>query len=189
MVGETEILVTNDGGFFEWIGYGLRLSILENSLPAGMEMCRINIKASLSGLFQLPDDSDLLSPVFWISTPVRHARSPVTLEIQHCASNNKSNLSFISTKFLQKNPPYIFTPLTGGRFTAGNSYGSIQLSHFCGVGITGRNRAPRSYCAQIYTIKEESNEWKVVFIITQYLDIPQTVCAHDCSSVSITCSL
>jgi len=158
------------------MGYGLRLYVSEDSLPAGMEECRVNIKASLTGRFQLPEDCDLLSPVFWISAPCNFQK-PVTLDIQHCASRDAastSDLKFISAKRSQ-NLPYTFRQLDGGVFTTDSSYGSIKLSHFCGKAVIGR-RSLRSYCAQIYTIKEKVSDWRVFFIITLNLDILRTVC-------------
>ena len=183
VVGETDFVASTKGGLFEWKGYGLRLSIPEDSLPDGMEQCRINIKASLSGPFQLPEDSDLLSPVFWISALCKF-KKPVTLEIQHCASTDEASfadLNFISTKCSQKELPYTFKELDGGRFPADSSYGSIQLTHFSGITVTGRKRTPRAYCAQIYyTIKEEASDWRVYFIITKDLDALKTVCGVHC---------
>ena len=179
VIGETDFIVSTKGGFFEWEGYGLRLSISEDSLPIGMEECRINIRASLSGPFQLPEDSDLLSPVFWISALCKF-KKPVTLEIQHCASRDEASfagLNFISAKCSQKTLPYTFKQLDGGKFPTDSSYGSIQLSHFSGIGVTGKKRTPRAYCAQIYyTIKEEASDWRFYFIITKDLDTLKTVC-------------
>ena len=179
VIAETDFVVSTKGGSFEWKGYGLRLSVSEDSLPTGMEECRINIKASLSGPFQLPEDSDLLSPVFWISALCKFEK-PVTLEIQHCASRVKASfadLNFISTKCSQRDLPYTFKQLDGGKFHADSSYGSIQLRHFSGAGIAGRKGTPRAYCAQIYyTIKEEASDWRFYFFITKDLDTLKTVC-------------
>ena len=175
MIGETDFVISTKKCSFEWVGYGLKLSIPEDSLPTDMEQCRINMKASLSGPFQLPEDSDLLSPVFWISALCKF-KNPVTLEIQHCASRDEASfadLNFVSTKCSQKELPYIFKQLDEGRFPADSSYGSIQLRHFSGIGVTGRKG---SYCAQIYyTIKEEASDWRVYFIIIKDLDTIKTV--------------
>ena len=174
-----DFVVPTKGGFFEWMGYGLSLSVSEDSLPAGMKECSVNIKASLSGPFQLPEDSDLLSPVFWISAPC-NSMKPVTLEIQHCASrhdaSSSSDLKFISAKCSQKDHLYTFRQLDGGVFSRYSSYGSIRLSHFCGIGIVGRRRTQRSYCGQIFTIKKKVSHWRVFFVITLNLDILRTVC-------------
>ena len=179
VIGETDLVISTKECFFEWEGHGLRLSISEDSLPTDMDECRINIKASLSGPFLLPEDSDLLSPVFWISALCKF-KKPVTLELQHCASREEASfadLNFISTKCSQKTLPYTFKQLVGGRFSTDSSYGSIQLSHFSGITVTGRKRTLRSYCAQIYyTIKKEASDWTVYFIITKDLDVLKTVC-------------
>ena len=101
--------------------------------------------------------------------------------MQHCASRDEAyfaDLNFISAKCSQKTLPYTFKQLDGGSFPTDSSYGSIQLHHFSGFGITGRKRTPRAYCAQIYyTIKEEASDWRVYFIITKDLDTLKTVCS------------
>ena len=162
MIGETKFTVTTQGGSFEWKGYGLRLHVPEGSLPAGMRECSINIRASLSGQFQFPEDSDLLSPVFWLSVPCEFTK-PVTLEVQHSALREDeavlSNLSFVSAKCSQKELPYNFRGVDGGVFTTHSSYGSIQLSHFSGFGVTGGKRTPRSYCAQLYYTMKQTYDW------------------------------
>ena len=179
MIGETDLVISTKEFSFEWDGYGLRLSVSEDSLPTGMEQCRINIKASLSGPFQLPEDSELLSPVFWISALCKF-KKPVTLELQHCASRDEAyfaDLNFISAKCSQKTLPYTFKQLDGGRFPADSSYGSIQLTHFSGIGIAGKKGTPQAYCAQIYyTIKKEPFDWRFYLFITKDLDTLKTVC-------------
>ena len=101
--------------------------------------------------------------------------------MQHCASRDEAyfaDLNFISAKCSQKTLPYTFKQLDGGSFPTDSSYGSIQLHHFSGFGITGRKRTPQAYCAQIYyTIKEEASDWRVYFIITKDLDTLKTVCS------------
>ena len=189
MIKETNFEVSIEGGFFEWKGYGMKLSVPEDSLPTGMEQCTctINIKASLSGPFQLPGHSELLSPVFWISAPCKF-KKPVKLEIQHCARRDEASfadLNFVSTKCSQKTLPYIFKQLDGGRFPTESSYGSIQLSHFSGFGIIGRKRTPRACCAQIYYAIKEPSDWRVYFIITKDLDALKSVCGCICISLML----
>ena len=176
VVGETDFTVTTNGGFFEWNGYGLRLNIPEDCLPTDMEICRINIKACLFGPFHLPENSFLLSPVFWISVFCKF-KKPVTLAVQHYASSDESDLNFITTKCSQKQLPYVFRQLDNGNFTLDSSYGSIQLSHFSGIGVAGGKSSSRPYCAQIYyTIREKASDWRVFFIITRDHDMHKTVC-------------
>ena len=156
----------------------MRLHVPESKLPTGMGNYRINIKASLSGQFQLPEDSDLLSPVFWLSAPCKFT-CPVTLEIQHCALREDetalSSLSYVSTKCSQKDLPYKFRQVEGGMFTKHSSYGSIKLSHFSGLAVTGRKTTPRSYCAHLYHTMKQMYDWRFYFVIIQDLDVKNTV--------------
>ena len=179
MIKETKITFPDQGGTFEWRGYGLRLHVPKGSFPPGTAECRITIRASLSGQFQLPEDSDFLSPVFWITATCKFTKR-VTLEVQHCAltedETTLSELSFVSANCSQRDLPYRFRQMTGGVFTTHSSYGSIQLTHFSGVGITGRLLTPRSYCAHLYHTMKQVYDWRFYFVITKDLDVNNTVC-------------
>ena len=180
VAGEVEFTVSTEGGSFHLEGYGLRLHVPKDSLPAGMGECKINIRVSLSGQFQLPEGTDLLSPVFWISAPCKFTK-PVTLEIQHCALAEDeavlSNLSFVSANCSQKDLPYRFKQVSGGVFTKHSTFGSIKLEHFSGVGVTGSKETPRSYCAHLYNTMKQMH-WRFYFVIMQDLDAKNTV--HFC---------
>jgi len=176
--GEVELTVQSHGGLFEWKGYGFRLHVSEGSLPAGMSKCRINIRASLTGKFQLPEDSGLISPVFWITAPCKFTK-PVLLEIQHCAFRESeaalSNLSFVFSICSQRDLPYKFRQMGGGVFSIHSSYGSIQLSHFSGLAITEREGTSRLYCAHLYHTMKHMHDWRYYFVITQDLDVKNMV--------------
>ena len=135
-----------------WPGYGLRLHILEGSLPAGMEQCTINIKASLAGQYEFPENSHLVSAIFWFrcETVFKFTR-PITIEIQHCAGVISHNLEFVRAICSQKQLPYTFKPLTGqGNFTSHSSYGAIELNSFSGVGVVeNAGKDSHSYLARV----------------------------------------
>lgn len=174
VVGDVSLTVPSQGGSFEWRGHGLSLHAPRCSLPTGMQECKITIKTGFSGQFQLPDvDLDFFSPVFWISAPCKFVK-PFTLEIQHCALRDDTmlpDLNFISTSCSQRELPYKFTKLEGGVFSPYSFYGSIQLTHFSGVGIAGKKRTPRSYCAQIYYKTKGVHDWRFYFVVTQDIEI------------------
>ena len=119
-----------------------------------------------------------LSPVFWIAPPCRFTK-PVALEIQHCAFSEDeavlSHLTFVSTKCSQRDLLYIFRELDGGVFTTHNFCGSIQLSHFSGVAVTGRRNTPWSYCAHLYHTMKQVCDWRFYLVITQDIDAQITV--------------
>ena len=172
-----------------------------------MSETKLNVRVSLSGPFQIPPNSELLSAVYWISTPHKFAK-PITVEIQHCAALSSdeqcSKLTFVHTKCTQKNLPYTFEKLVGGVFSAHSLYGSLSLSHFSGLGVVGQQtlepeRPPEQqssahigaasqtgqetgqvveqYCAQLFNSRLLVNEWKVIFVVTKDLDSCSTVSA------------
>ena len=156
----------------------MKLYVPKDSFTTSVGECTLNIRVSLTGHFQLPEDSNFLSPVFWIAAPCRFTK-PVTLEIQHCALREDetvlSHLTFVSTKCSQRDLPYIFRQLDGGVFTIHNSYGSIQLSHFSGIAIIGRKSTTRSYCAHLYHTIKQAYDWRFYLVITQDIDAQITV--------------
>ena len=177
MVAATSFTVPTQGAMFEWKGYGLKLHVPEGSLPGYMEECKVDIVVSLSGQYQLPENLVLLSPVYWISAPCTFTKA-ATLEIQHSAlvkDEALSGLHFVSATRSQKDLPYIFKQLDGGVFSAYSSFGSIQLSHFCGTAIAGSRDTPRLYCAYLYRTIKQLHDWRFYFAVTQDHPVQNTV--------------
>ena len=88
----------------------------------------------------MPTDCELVSAVYWVSTADKFTK-PLFVEIQHCAALSSDEqceqLTFVRTMCTQKELPYTFTE-EGGVFSHHSSYGSLSLSHFCGLGIVFR---------------------------------------------------
>ena len=148
--GEKTVVVhSSHGQQITWPGHGLRLNIPKDCLPAGMEQCTINIKASLAGQYEFPENSHLVSAIFWLRCEDVHKfTKPITVEIQHCAKSE--NVSFVRAVCSQKQLPYTFKQLPGGNFTSHSSYGVIELNSFSGVGVTQEGSEDREYCSQLF---------------------------------------
>ena len=166
------------------------------------------MQVSLSGPFQIPSNSELLSAVYWISSPCTFAK-PITVRIQHCAvlSSDKqcSKLTFIHAKCTQKNLPYIFQQLPGGVFKPHDSYGSLSLCHFSGLAIAVKEQRQQStepseatcqtgqkeeeeeiveqYRAQLYSTQKSSNVWKADLVVTKDLATCTAVSDNTCIKV------
>ena len=187
VIAEASVLITNQAHSFHWAGYGLKLHVPQGALPAGLEECRVLIKVGISGHFALPQNTSLVSAVYWLDSEPRHRFSqPLTLEIQHCAmSSQTTRLSFALAKCSQKNLPYTFEILDGGEFGSLSTYGCIQLQHFSLVTtlmrlIMGEDDVMQ-YCAQLYVACKSAHKWKVDFVVTKDLDSCSTVSAkHEC---------
>ena len=134
--GETSVVISSSQGqLVEW--NGLKMHIHEGSLPEGIDQCTIYIKASLAGEYEIPENSSLVSAVFWLRCePQCTFTKPITVEIQHCSTKQDlSRLKIVRAYCSQKQLPYKFKPL-GGRFNADTSYGATEVTSFSGVGVT-----------------------------------------------------
>ena len=137
------VTVTNFSQSFHWEGYGLKLKVPAQSLPSHINSCKITLMVSLSGLYQFPDNTELVSPVFWLRCePKVQFEIPLSLEIEHCAPlENYSHLRMTRALRSQNELPYLFKVIHGGKFSKHSSYGVIGLNHFCAfaVGQEGSN--------------------------------------------------
>ena len=178
---------------YAWHGHGLRLHIPADALKLRASPLTMIIQASLSGHFQLPDDTELVSGIYWVSCQ-QEFFLPATIEVQHCAylehPDQLSSLFFITARCNQKTLPYQFKELPGGVFSTDSSYGTIQLSHFSGVGVgrkkrkvkgTGRGKKgeegeEKCYSAHTYYIPQAATTWLMHFTIVCDLELCLKVC-------------
>ena len=180
MIAETSVLVTNRAQTFHWVGYGLKLHIPQGALPAGLEECRLLIKVGLSGQFALPQNTSLMSAVYWLDSEPRHNFSQsLTLEIQHCAiPSQTSRPNFAIARCSQINLPYTFEIVEGGEFSSLSAYGCIQLDSFSLITLVKRlilGEDYVSYRASLYYLKKGVNQREIHFVITKNQEPHTTV--------------
>ena len=188
VIGETSITITSQAQTINWKGYGLKLHIPQDSLPPDFEQCKLIIKV-LSGHFKFPENTSLVSAVYWLdSDPEIFFSKPLTLEIQHCASNT-SRLSFVWAKCSQEHLSDTFKAVEKGEFFHENVYGHVQLNHFSLWGIVSRIyewlSGNQLYCACLYYINNLINLRYIYFVITKNLEVDITVsfksvCSYFC---------
>ena len=183
VVGEREVVVTNEAMNFQWKNCGFKLYVPENALPEGIPEYHVNIRASLSGHFELPEGCELVSAVYWVKTSGKFTK-PVTIEAQHCANfHNPSQLCFVCTNWTQKFLPYKFIIVDGGSFTRGSKYGALSTIHFSGIAIAKKvtpDEHSCQYCAQVYfTVKSPKDYWYYChFVVTKDLELCLTVSTY-----------
>ena len=171
-----------------WEGFGLKIHIEEGSLPPDTKQCVISIKASLAGQYEFPENSHLVSAVFWLRCePMCKFTKPITVEMQHCArSENVANLNlkFVRANCRQKHFPYTFKQL-GGNFSSHSSYGIIELNSFSGVAITQEGSTAREYCSQLFYLGHP-NICSIHFVVTWNLEAHLTVSEHELGLITFT---
>ena len=186
--------VTNEVQHIVWDGYGLRLKIPRNALPVDCNQFRLKMEVALSGEFQLPKDSVLVSAVYSFSHNLgdKELVCPVTLEMQHCVTTTAlSDLSIIRAQ-LHSNK---FDVVPGGNFTSTQGYGIIKLPYFSRFAIALRrirklfspSPSPFEYCAKIYYTKILHLQFNFNFFIIRNLEALSKVCYidHVCHSTLI----
>ena len=159
MCAETTVLVTRDAQSFIWENYGLKLHIPKGCLPADIDLCKIRIQASIAGQYEFPENSHLVSAVFWFQCEHRCVFTrPITLEMHHCAkSKSASRLRFVKASCRQKQLPYTFEEIiVGGKFNRHNSYGVLDLESFSGIGTVQNGPEEREYCAMLFYLESQS---------------------------------
>ena len=171
VIAETSVQVTNEAQTFQWKGYGLKLYIPQGALPAGLEECKLLIKVALSGQFTLPQNTSLVSAMYWLESESQEKFSKhLTWEIQHCVKpTHTSNLSFVQPKCSQMDFPYEFKDVEGGVFSGDSTYayGCVELDQFSGMGIVSEKPVSAPvYCARLYYLQKKTNEINIHFIIT-----------------------
>ena len=170
MIAETSFLVTKQSQTFHWAGYGLKLHIPQDALPAGLKECRLLIKVGLSGQFTFPQNTSLVSAVYWLDSEPRCKFSqPLTLEIQHCVKpTHTSRLSFVHAKCSQTQLPYALEAVESGVFSGESVYGSIQLTQFSLVATVCDEPVSevRLYRACLYYMQGGVNLVNMHFVIT-----------------------
>ena len=179
VIAATSVLITNEAQTFNWAGYGLKLDVPKGTLPAGLEECRLLIKVGLSGQFALPENTSLVSAVYWLdSEPRREFSKHLTLEIQHCVKpTDTSKLSFIRAKCSQTDLPYKFENVQGGVFSSSSAYGCVQCNRFSlfGAVYNWLVSQVQLYSASVYYLRKGVNQIDIYFVITKDLEAHTTV--------------
>ena len=183
--GETSVVVhSSQGQLVEW--NGLKLHIHAGSLPEGLQQCTIFIKVSLAGEYEIPENTSLVSAIFWLRCePQCTFIKPVTVKIQHCSTQRDlSKLTIVRALCSQKSLPYKFKPL-GGSFNADTFYGAIDMKGFSGVGVVDENPdSERMYYNQLfyrsYLSDQQRHEIHIAFVWNTelHLNVMQSFYAH-----------
>ena len=147
--GETVLEVVGDKSQkVEWPGYGFYLEVPDGALPPGVT-ASVAVRVILAGQFQLPEDSQLISAIYWISASEMFLKE-IGVNIQHCAvissEEECSKFRFIIAKCSQKELPYRFR-VRKGVFNPNTQFGTIMLRQFSVVGVTAPEGTETLYIA------------------------------------------
>lgn len=171
--GTTSTTVYSYDQLFMWEDYGLKLYIQAKSLPEGVQQCTINITASLSGQYKLPENSHLMSAIFWFQCEpfIPKFKNSIKAEIQHCAkTENASKLGFVRALCNQEHLPYTFKELESqDKFSTLSSFGIVSVRRFSGIGIVQYEESSvdvdREYISGLYYLNYSISSYDIHFIV------------------------
>lgn len=119
-----------------WLWPGFDINVPEEALPPGAT-ASVCVKAILGGQFQLPENTQLISAVYRVSSSEEFLKE-VAVSIEHCAvienEEQCSMFRFIIAKCSQI-LPYKFIEKKG-EFNPHAKYGTIKLKRFSLIGET-----------------------------------------------------
>ena len=175
VVAETVLEVSDDGHqSLSWSRHGLRLTVPAGAVPAGTTVS-LAIKSILSGEFNLPENCQLVSAIFWIKASQPFSRD-VTLYLQHCAMIESeaqcSRYKFVAGRCSQPNLPYKLVLREGGVFIprTHEAYISVKQFSFYAVVCDDLEASKLFYIGQaFYQPVEGIYTWQVDYVITRYI--------------------
>ena len=191
MSGETVLEVVGDKPQkLKWPGYGFYIEVLEGTLPPGVT-ASVGVKIILDRKFKLPENSHLISAVYWISSSVVFLKE-VAVNIQHCAvirsEEQCSKCKFIIAKCSQEVLPYSFKEKEG-LFNAHTQYATIKLKQFSLVGATGPEDTELRYMGlKFYKPIPRTVRVDFIFVVIRNLEAELKVCAlyNGCTFIRIS---
>ena len=156
----------------------MKIHIPQEALPVGLKQCELIIKVGISGQFALPQNTSLVSAVYWLHSENQCEFSkPLVLELQHCATSSKtSRLSFARCSHYSL--PHNFEILEKGDFSL-DAYGRIQLRNFSLYTVLMNLIFGVKYHARVYYLWREENQRNIHFVITKDLEPHATVCSFN----------
>ena len=123
-----EVTITYKGEMFEynWEKYGFEIHFNPNSLPAGVEKCKIHISIALNGDFHFPENMEPASLVYRIHSSCKLQKS-ITITMKHFAAEEcRDDLRIAISSDVTL--PYKFYIQESGYFES--DYGQVQVKSF-----------------------------------------------------------
>ena len=160
---------------YQWEGYGLWLQLPERTTASFI------IRAVWSSKFELPEGTELVSPVYWVSYK-GEVGGLVGIELQHCArvrqEGEGSGLSFAICSLEDSEPPYQFKQCEG-QFSRRSSYGRMEVEISSAlVAIIRRVKQPTSdpmFLAKLYYQQQQLSVATAHIVVVPLVDMAKTV--------------
>ena len=189
LIGNIEsVFFDKNGGTFCSDKHGVTVTIPHGTLKDGIK-AELKFGATLLAPVKFAKNMLPVSAVIWLCMNVT-LQKPVQIQIPHCV-NIKSeaqanNLQFAKALHSQNDKNMMI--MDGGRFVIGESYGSIEIDHFCYYCVVNNyydgNIPDYKYQAILFqSVQLQNNIWKLDICIMAALPTCEQVSNLSCVSV------
>ena len=153
----------------QWPGYGFYIEIPDGALLPGVT-ASVAVKIIFAGQFELPEDSQLISAIYWISSSEMFLKE-VTINIHHFAvitsEEQCAKFKFIVAKCSQEVLPYKFKKMEKGLFYTHSQYATIKVKQFSFFGLISPWFTNLRYMSLMFYKPINANKVDYVFVVVQ----------------------
>ena len=140
----------------EWAGHGFYIDVPEGALPPGVTTS-VTVKVILGGKFKFPENRQLTSALYWVSSNVPFQKE-IVVNIEHCAvikdDEDCSSFRFVvASKCSQEALSCSFRE-RDGVFNPHTQYGAFKLKQLSFLGATAPTDA-ETHCAALMFYKQQ----------------------------------
>lgn len=176
VLDKTVFPCTEEGAFkFHWQGYGLRLYLPKETVGS---VKKVTVEIVSATKFQLPANTELVSPVFWLEVEGKLDR-PARLKLQHWGLVTReeqcTSLSFVMCRATTAVVHQF--ELCGGSFSSGSNYGQLEVMEFKYYGIIRNLQSDDvvepSYAAKVFY--ESDDKLIGTFVVVPWHEMYLTV--------------
>ena len=164
LIGNIEtIFFDESGGTFCSVKHGVIVTVPHGAIKTGLNV-ELKFGATILAPVTFAKNMLPVSAVIWLCMNVT-LQKPVQIQIPHCV-NIKSQAQANDLQFakaLHSQSDKNMMVVDGGRFAVGESYGSIEVDHFCYYCVVNDGNIPDyKYRAILFqSIQLHNNTWKL----------------------------
>ena len=149
----------------------------------------ITVGVVTSGSVIIPENMPLVSAIYYVkvSSKLLH---PVTVELEHCVTLTESSMTSGLTfgkADTSVSPPYMFKKISNGTFGVGQSWGTIEMSDFCLLGIfwCANDEPSITYIAGVLSRQRTGKRYEMFFLAGRNLGFIQQVSVNQCAHFAV----
>ena len=192
LIGDIEVGMFDErGGVFHSYKHGVTVIFPVGAIPSGT-LAELKFAATLISPVPFQSNTIPLSAIFWLCMDSKvRLQKPIQLRLPFLQSENiAGDLQFAKSSHLTET--WQMKGLEGGIFTDGESYGSIEVNHFCYYCITKNDLKQKDIPSNKYSLilmkqrqpRSRDNSWGIDICLVSHLRTCEEVSNSACRTTS-----